>query len=293
MILLDGKATASELKKELATEAALLKAQRGTPPHLAAILVGNSGASETYIASKVKTCGEIGFDSTLIRFEDSVSEAELLDKIKSINDDDDIDGLIVQMPLPPHISVQKVTETIHPSKDVDGFHPVNTGRMVQNLPCYVAATPKGILLMLEKYKIETAGKHCVILGRSNIVGTPMSVLMSRNSYPGNSTVTLCHSRTKNLTAHLQQADILVAALGNPEFVKANMVKEGAVVIDVGITRIADTNAKSGYRIRGDVKFDEVAPKCSYITPVPGGVGPMTIIGLMQNTLLSAKMEVVF
>ena len=293
MILLDGKATASALKKELGTEAALLKIEKGRRPHLAAILVGNSGASETYIASKVKTCEEIGFDSTLIRFDSQIPEKELLDKIRVINDDETIDGLIVQMPLPLHISVQKVTETISPAKDVDGFHPLNTGRMVQNLPCYIAATPKGILLLLEKYGIETAGKHCVILGRSNIVGTPMSVLMSRNCYPGNSTVTLCHSRTKNLTGHLQQADILIAALGNPEFIKGSMVKEGAVVIDVGITRIADTNAKKGYRIKGDVKFDEVAPKCSYITPVPGGVGPMTIIGLMQNTLLAARGEIFY
>jgi methylenetetrahydrofolate dehydrogenase (NADP+)/methenyltetrahydrofolate cyclohydrolase len=293
MILLDGKATAGALKKDLATEAALLKIQKGRPPHLAAILVGNSGASETYIASKVKTCQEVGFDSTLIRFDNHITEKELLEKIREVNADKMIDGLIVQMPLPLHISVQRVTETISPSKDVDGFHPVNTGRMVQNLPCYVAATPKGIMLMLEKYQIETAGKDCVILGRSNIVGTPMSVLMSRNSSPGNSTVTLCHSRTKNLTAHLRQADILIAALGNPEFVKGNMVKEGAVVIDVGITRIADTNSKSGYRIKGDIKFDEVAPKCSYITPVPGGVGPMTIIGLMQNTLLAARGDISF
>lgn len=291
MILLDGKATAISLKHELAAEASLLKIEKGRSPHLAAILVGNNGASETYISSKVKTCHEIGFDSTLIRFENSVTEKILLEKIAEINNDSRIDGLIVQMPLPAHISVQRVTETISPSKDVDGFHPMNTGRMVQNLPSYVAATPKGILLLLEKYKIETAGKHCVILGRSNIVGTPMSVLMSRNTYPGNSTVTLCHSRTKNLNSHLLQADILIAALGNPEFIKGHMVKDGAVVIDVGITRIADNNTKSGYRIRGDVKFDEVSLKCSYITPVPGGVGPMTIIGLMQNTLIAARGDV--
>lgn len=293
MVLLDGKETAAAFKMELATETAMIKASIGRAPHLAAILVGNSGASETYIASKVKTCHEIGFDSTLIRFDSTISENELLGKIKTINEDDSIDGLIVQMPLPLHISMQKVTEAIFPAKDVDGFHPVNSGRMMQNLPCYIAATPKGIILLLEKYNIETAGKHCVILGRSNIVGTPMSVLMSRNSYPGNATVTLCHSRTKNLTSHLQQADILIAALGNPEFVRGSMVKEGAVVIDVGITRIADTNAPKGYRIKGDVRFDEVAPKCSFITPVPGGVGPMTIIGLMQNTLLAAKKEIVY
>lgn len=293
MILLDGKSTATELKKELSKEASLVKLKKGRPPHLAAILVGNSGASETYISSKVKTCQEIGFDSTLIRLEDSITERELLDKIRLINENDLIDGLIVQMPLPLHISVQKVTESISPSKDVDGFHPLNTGRMVQNMPCYIAATPKGILLLLEKYQIQTAGKNCVILGRSNIVGTPMSVLMSRNTYPGNCTVTLCHSHTKQLTEHLQQADILIAAIGNPEFVKAEMVKEGAVVVDVGITRIADTHAKNGYYIKGDVKFDEVSKKCSYITPVPGGVGPMTIIGLMQNTLLAAKGEVTF
>lgn len=261
------------------------------PPHLCAILVGSNGASETYVSSKAKNCLEIGFKSTVLRLEDSISENDLLKKIKEINSDDAIDGLIVQLPLPSHINVQKVTETISPSKDVDGFHPVNTGRLMQNLPCYIPATPLGILLMLEHYKIETSGKHCVVLGRSNIVGMPMSVLMARNETPGNCTVTLCHSKTTNLTEICRSADILIAALGKPSFVKGNMVKDGVVVVDVGITRLPSTETKSGFKITGDVDFAEVSPKASWITPVPGGVGLMTIVGLLKNTMKSAKREI--
>ena len=293
MILLDGKATASAIKKEIAEEVAQLKLAGSKTPHLAAILVGNDGASETYVGSKVKTCLEIGFHSSLFRFSSSVSEAELLEKIRHINDDPDIDGLIVQSPLPEHISFSKVTETISPSKDVDGFNPVNSGRMMQNIPSFIAATPKGIITLLERYKIETAGKKCVVIGRSNIVGMPMSILLARNTYPGNCTVTICHSKTKNIREHTLNADIIIVALGKPGFLTGNMVKEGAVVVDVGITRIPDNSRKSGFRLRGDVDFDEVAPKCSYISPVPGGVGLMTIIGLLQNTLLAAKKEIIF
>jgi len=289
MILLDGKKTSEAIKAQIAAEVALMR----KPPHLAAILVGNDGASETYIGSKVKTCEQIGFKSSLFRFDNSVSEKELLEKIIAINKDNDIDGLIVQLPLPKHISARKVTETISPSKDVDGFHPVNVGRLAQGQPCYIAATPKGIIQLLEHYKIETSGKHCVIVGRSNIVGLPMNLLMSRNAYPGNCTVTVCHSKTKNIKEYTLQADILIAALGKSEFIIADMVKEGAVVIDVGITRVSSTETKSGFKLKGDVKFDEVAPKCSYITPVPGGVGPMTIIGLLQNTLSAARKEIIF
>ncbi|MFI5218820.1 MAG: bifunctional 5,10-methylenetetrahydrofolate dehydrogenase/5,10-methenyltetrahydrofolate cyclohydrolase [Bacteroidia bacterium] len=293
MILLDGKKASEFFKAQIAAEVALLKQQQKKVPHLAAILVGNDGASETYVGSKVKTCEQIGFKSSLFRFESSVSEKEILEKIKSVNENDDIDGLIVQLPIPKHIASRKVTESILPAKDVDGFHPVNLGRLAQGQPCYIAATPKGILQLLEHYKIETEGKHCVIVGRSNIVGLPMNLLMSRNAYPGNCTVTVCHSKTKNIKAHTLQADILIAALGKPEFIKADMVKDGAVVIDVGITRVASSETKSGFKLTGDVKFDEVAPKCSYITPVPGGVGPMTIIGLLQNTLSAAKKEIIF
>lgn len=285
MILLDGKVTSSAIKQELAAEVSELNRLGKRSPHLCAILVGNNGASETYVASKVKNCVEIGFKSSVIRFEDTISEQELINKIIEINNDPEIDGLIVQLPLPPHVNVQRVTETISPTKDVDGFHPMNLGRMVQNLPSFLPATPYGILLMLEHCKIETSGKHCVILGRSNIVGMPMSILLSRNAYPGNCTVTLCHSKTKDLEKILLTADIIVAALGIPDFVKGSMVKDGAVVIDVGITRVKSDKTKSGYKITGDVCFDEVAPKCSYITPVPGGVGLMTIIGLLKNTLM--------
>lgn len=293
MVILDGKATAEKIKKQLSEEVAQIKASGGKVPHLAAILVGNDGASETYVGSKVKTCAEIGFGSSLFRFSPEVSEAELLEKIRSINADPEIDGLIVQSPLPDHISFTKVTETISPSKDVDGFHPVNSGRMMQNLPAFIAATPKGIVMLLEAYGIETAGKNCVVIGRSNIVGMPMSILMARNNWPGNCTVTICHSKTTNLKEHTLKADIIIAALGRPGFLKADHVKDGAVVIDVGITRVAAPDKKSGFRLQGDVDFDNVAPKCSFITPVPGGVGPMTIIGLLQNTMIASRKELQF
>lgn len=292
MTLIDGKATAADYKRKIAEEVEQLK-QKGITPHLSAILVGNDGASETYVANKEKACKEAGIHSSLIRFDTSVSEKELLQTIQCLNEDKSVRGFIVQMPLPKHISVQRVQEAIHPSKDVDGFHPINLGRMIQNLPCFVSATPKGILMLLEKYQIKTEGKHCVVLGRSSIVGSPISILMSRNTYPGNCTVTLCHSKTKNLSEVLSNADILIAALGKPGFVKAEMVKEGTVIIDVGITRVKSETAKSGFEIRGDVDFENAAPKCSYITPVPGGVGPMTIVGLLQNTLLAAKGEIDF
>jgi methylenetetrahydrofolate dehydrogenase (NADP+) / methenyltetrahydrofolate cyclohydrolase len=291
MTLLDGKKTSEEIREEIAQEVKQIKAAGGKIPHLAAILVGNDGASETYVRNKVLACEKAGFVSTLIRFEDTVTEEELLMKIQDINHDDDIDGLIVQLPLPKHISADKVTETLVPYKDVDGFHPTNVGRMVLNLPAYIPATPYGIMELLERYRIETVGKHCVVIGRSHIVGSPMSILMAKNQTPGNCTVTMCHSRTKNLTEICQSADIIIAALGRPEFVTADMVKEGAVVIDVGITRVASEQTKSGFALKGDVKFDEVAPKCSFITPVPGGVGPMTIAMLLKNTLRSAKGEV--
>ena len=265
-----------------------IKAAGGKIPHLAAILVGHDGGSETYVASKVKTCQEIGFKSTLIRFEEDVTEEELLRKVDELNNDPDVDGFIVQLPLPKHISEQKVIEAIDYRKDVDGFHPINVGRMSIGLPCFVSATPAGILELLKRYHIETQGKHCVVLGRSNIVGKPMATLMMQKSYPGDATVTVCHSRSKDLVKECQEADIIIAALGQPNFVKADMVKEGAVIIDVGTTRVPDASKKSGFKLTGDVKFDEVAPKCSYITPVPGGVGPMTIVSLMKNTLLAGK-----
>jgi methylenetetrahydrofolate dehydrogenase (NADP+)/methenyltetrahydrofolate cyclohydrolase len=293
MILLDGKKLAEEIKKEIAGEVTHLLSEGKRAPHLAAILVGSNGASETYVAGKVRSCGEVGFESSVFRFAASISETELLEKIREINGDTSIDGLIVQLPLPGHIHVQQVTETILPKKDVDGFHPVNVGRMMQNLPGYLPATPSGIMQILERYKIETSGKHCVVVGRSNIVGFPVSVLMARNNYPGNCTVTLCHSKTNDLSSIIQRADILIAALGNPGFVKGDMVKPGAVVIDVGITRLPSAVTKSGYKISGDVDFEAVAPKCSYITPVPGGVGLMTIVGLLQNTLKAAKQEITF
>lgn len=293
MILLDGKTTSEFYKKKITEEVLQLVASGKRPPHLAAVLVGNDGASETYVANKVKTCKEVGFGSSLIRLDSSISEKDLIRKIHELNTDDSIDGFIVQSPLPEHISFQKITETISPVKDVDGFHPINAGRLQQNQPCFVAATPKGIMLLLEKYKIETQGKHCVVLGRSNIVGMPVSLLMSRNSYPGNCTVTICHSKTKDIDSVTRTADILIAAIGRTEFVKSDMVKEGAVVIDVGITRVPSTETKSGFRLKGDVEYEKVAPKCSYITPVPGGVGPMTIIGLLQNTLMAAKKEIQF
>ena len=288
MQLIDGKAIASQIKLEIAEEVRQIKAAGGKTPHLAAILVGHDGGSETYVASKVKTCEELGFNSSLIRFEDTVSEEELLNKVDELNNDPDIDGFIVQLPLPKHISEQKVIEKIDYRKDVDGFHPINVGRMSIGLPCFVSATPAGIMELLKRYNIETSGKHCVVLGRSNIVGKPMASLMMQKSMPGDATVTVCHSRTKNIKDYCLQADIIIAALGVPEFLKGDMVKEGAVVIDVGTTRVPSDKTKSGFKLTGDVKFDEVAPKCSYITPVPGGVGPMTIISLMKNTLLAGK-----
>ena len=288
MQLIDGKAIAAQIKLEIAEEVKQTKEAGGKIPHLAAILVGHDGGSETYVASKVRTCEEIGFKSSLIRYEDDVTEEELLNKVIELNNDPDIDGFIVQLPLPKHISEQKVIETIDYRKDVDGFHPINVGRMSIGLPCFVSATPAGILELLKRYNIETSGKHCVILGRSNIVGKPMASLMMQKAYPGDCTVTICHSRTKNIKEFCLQADIIIAALGAPEFLTADMVKEGAIVIDVGTTRVPSDKTKSGFKLTGDVKFDEVAPKCSCITPVPGGVGPMTIISLMKNTLLAGK-----
>ncbi len=288
MQLLDGKKVAAKIKADIKIEVDSILASGKRTPHLVAILVGHDGASETYVASKAKDCQQLGMSSTVIRFEDTISEAELLNEIERINNDAQYDGLIVQMPLPKHINALKVTETISPKKDVDGFHPYNVGLMFKGLPAFYPATPYGILLMLEEYNIPTEGKHCVVIGRSDIVGKPMSALMARAAYPGNCTVTLCHSRTQNIEHYTQQADILVVALGKPEFVKANMVKEGAVVIDVGITRVDAPETEKGYVIKGDVAFDEVAEKASYITPVPGGVGLMTRIGLLKNTLQAYK-----
>lgn len=286
--LIDGKATAAQIKQELAAEVEKIKAEGGKIPHLAAILVGHDGGSETYVANKVRTCEEIGFKSSLIRFEADVTEEELLRKVDELNNNPDVDGFIVQLPLPKHISEQKIIEAIDYRKDVDGFHPINVGRMSIGLPCFVSATPAGIIELIRRYGIETQGKHCVVLGRSNIVGKPMASLLMQKAYPGDCTVTVCHSRSKNLAEMCRQADIIIVALGVPEFLKGDMVKEGAVVIDVGTTRVPDATRKSGFRLSGDVKFDEVAPKCSYISPVPGGVGPMTIISLMRNTLLAGK-----
>jgi methylenetetrahydrofolate dehydrogenase (NADP+) / methenyltetrahydrofolate cyclohydrolase len=288
MQLLDGKKLSETIKNEIAQEVKKIKLDGGKIPHLAAVLVGNDGASETYVGSKVKSCKEVGFKSTLIKLPADVTEQALLAEIHMLNNDDDIDGFIVQLPLPKHIDEQKIVQTVNPDKDVDGFHPVNVGKMVQNLPCFLPATPYGIIQMLERYQIPTAGKHCVVVGRSNIVGMPMSILMARKANPGNCTVTLCHSHTKNLKGEISRADIVIAALGKAEFITADMVKEGAVVIDVGITRIKDDSKKSGFALKGDVKFDEVAPKCSYITPVPGGVGPMTVVSLLMNTLKAAS-----
>ena len=291
MQLLDGKFASEKIKLAIAEEAAVFLAQSGRKPHLVAILVGNDGGSETYVASKMKNCEKVGFQSSLIRYDNSVTEAELLAKIEEINVDAGVDGLIVQLPLPKHIDPEKVTETIDYRKDVDGFHPVNLGRMMRNLPCFIPATPYGILLMLEAYAIDTTGKHCVVVGRSNIVGSPMSILMARNASPGNCTVTLTHSKTHNLKEIVLQGDIVVAAIGKKNFVTADMVKTGAIVIDVGINRETSTATKSGYKLYGDVDFDNVAPKSSWITPVPGGVGLMTIVGLLKNTLASAKKEI--
>ena len=280
MTLIDGKAISEQVKQEIAAEVAEIVAHGGKRPHLAAILVGHDGGSETYVAAKVKACKVCGFKSSLIRYEADVTEEELLAKVRELNNDPDVDGFIVQLPLPKHISEQKVIETIDYRKDVDGFHPINVGRLSIGLPCYVSATPNGILELLKRYNIDTKGKKCVILGRSNIVGKPMAMLMMQKAYPGDATVTVC-----------QEADIIIAAMGQPNFVKAEMVKEGAVVIDVGTTRVPDATKKLGFKLTGDVKFDEVAPKCSFITPVPGGVGPMTIVSLMKNTLLAGKRAV--
>lgn len=289
-MLIDGKATAAIIKQEIAKEVEEIVANGGKRPHLAAILVGHNGGSETYVKNKVIACEACGFTSTLIRYESDVTEEELLKKVEELNNDADIDGFIVQLPLPAHISEQKVIEAIDYRKDVDGFHPINVGRMSIGLPCYISATPNGILELLKRYNIETKGKKCVVLGRSNIVGKPMAQLMMQKSYPGDTTVTVCHSHTNNIKEECRQADIIIAAIGIPNFLTADMVKEGAVVIDVGTTRVKDETRKSGFRLNGDVKFDEVAPKCSYITPVPGGVGPMTICSLMKNTLSAGKKE---
>ena len=283
MILLDGKQTADQVKLEIAEKVKSIVEKGGKRPHLAAILVGNDGASQTYVGHKEKACVQVGFKSTLLRFDATITQEFLISEIKKINEDKDIDGLIVQLPLPKHIDEQAIIEAIDPKKDVDGFHPENVGRMVIGLPSFVSATPDGIMELLARYEIDTKGKHCVILGRSNIVGRPMSNLLPQKSSPGDCTVTMCHSRTKDIKSHTLQADIIVAALGDPEFLKGDMVKEGAVVIDVGITRV-EADTKTGFRLVGDVKFDDVAPKCSYITPVPGGVGPMTIVSLLKNTL---------
>lgn len=291
MQLIDGKKIASEIKQEIAREVQQIKAQGGKTPHLAAVLVGHDGASETYVAGKVKACEEVGFTSTLVRYEDDVSEATVLNTVNELNNNPDIDGFIVQLPLPDHISESKVIEAIDPKKDVDGFHPVNLGRMVLGMPAFISATPAGILELIRRYEIPTSGKSCVVVGRSNIVGKPISILLSQKAYPGDATVTLCHSRTRNLNEIIKASDIIIAALGKPEFVRADMVREGAVVIDVGITRVKSDVTKSGWKLIGDVKFDEVAPKCSYITPVPGGVGLMTIVSLLKNTLLAAKCEI--
>jgi methylenetetrahydrofolate dehydrogenase (NADP+)/methenyltetrahydrofolate cyclohydrolase len=288
MTLIDGKQTAKQIREELAAEAQDIQKKGGKVPHLAAILVGEDPASDTYVRMKVKDCEQIGYQSTLIRYHADVTEKELLAKVEEINQDDDIDGLIVQLPLPDHITSEKITFAIRPEKDVDGFHPINIGRMAKGLPAYVCATPHGVLELIKRYEIPTSGKHCVVIGRSDIVGTPVSILMSRKAYPGNATVTVCHSRTPNIPEITRQADIIIAALGKPEFLTADMVREGAVVIDVGTTRVKDPSKKSGFGLRGDVKFDEVAPKCSHITPVPGGVGPMTRAALLYNTMLAAK-----
>ena len=291
MKIIDGRAISAQIKKEIAEEVARIKEAGGKTPHLAAILVGHDGGSETYVANKEKSCEEVGFNSTLIRYEDDVTEEELLDRVNQLNHDPDIDGFIVQLPLPKHISETKITEAIDYRKDVDGFHPVNVGRMSLGMPCFLSATPSGIMELLKRYEIETRGKHCVILGRSNIVGKPAAMLMMQKAYPGDCTVTVCHSRTPNIKEITLQADIIIAALGVPEFLTGDMVKEGVVVIDVGTTRVPSDKTKSGFKLSGDVKFDEVAPKCSYITPVPGGVGPMTIVSLLKNTLLAGKKEI--
>jgi methylenetetrahydrofolate dehydrogenase (NADP+)/methenyltetrahydrofolate cyclohydrolase len=291
MQLLDGKYVSEKLKGEIAEQAAKILANTGRKPHLVAVLVGHDGGSETYVASKMKNCEKVGFKSTLVRYESDVTEEELLKKVAELNADPDIDGIIVQLPLPKHIDPEKVTEQIDHRKDVDGFHPINLGRMQRNLPSFIPATPYGITLMLKEYGIDTTGKHCVVVGRSNIVGSPMSILMARNTQPGNCTVTICHSRTPNIKGYTLQADILIVAIGKKNFITADMVKDGVIVIDVGMNREVSTVTKSGYKLYGDVDFENVAPKSSWITPVPGGVGLMTIMGLLKNTLASAKKEV--
>jgi methylenetetrahydrofolate dehydrogenase (NADP+) / methenyltetrahydrofolate cyclohydrolase len=288
MQILDGQLTARTIKENLKMEVAAMLAEGKKIPHLAAVLVGNNGASETYVAAKVKACAEIGFKSTMIRLDESISETKLLSVIDDLNGDMDVDGILVQLPLPNHISDEKIILAIDPDKDVDGFHPVNVGKLVLGTPSFISATPHGIMLLLEHYKIVTAGKSAAVIGRSNIVGRPMSILLSANTNPGNCTVTLCHSKTNNLGEICRASDIIVAALGKPEFLKADMVREGAVVIDVGITRVPDSSKKSGFALKGDVAFAEVSPKCSFITPVPGGVGPMTIAALMKNTFTALK-----
>jgi methylenetetrahydrofolate dehydrogenase (NADP+)/methenyltetrahydrofolate cyclohydrolase len=288
MELIDGKKISLQLQSEIAEEVKTIISKGGKQPHLAAVLVGNDGGSETYVAAKIKACENVGFKSTLIRHTNEITEAELLATVHKLNADKDIDGYIVQMPLPKHIDEQKIIEAVDPAKDVDGFHPVNVGRMVLSLPSYISATPNGIVELIKRYKIETAGKHCVVIGRSNIVGSPMSILMAKNNAFANCTVTICHSKTKDISFFTKQADIIICALGKPEFLTADMVKQGAVVIDVGTTRVPSTETKSGFKLKGDVNFDAVAPKCSFITPVPGGVGPMTIASLLSNTLQAAK-----
>jgi len=291
MQLLDGKFASEKIKLEIAAEAAQFTATTGRKPHLLAILVGNDGGSETYVASKMKNCEKVGFESSLVRYDTDVTEEELIQKVREINADAGVDGMIVQLPLPKHIDPEKITDAIDYRKDVDGFHPVNLGRMMRNQPCFIPATPYGILLMLQAYGIDTAGKHCVVVGRSNIVGSPMSILMARNANPGNCTVTLTHSKTSNLKEMVLQGDIVIAAIGRKNFVTADMVKPGAIIIDVGINRETSETTKSGYKLYGDVDFENVAPLASWITPVPGGVGLMTIVGLLKNTLASAKKEI--
>lgn len=291
MQLIDGKAIAAQIKKEIAEEVKIIKAKGGKTPHLAAVLVGHDGGSETYVSNKVRTCEEVGFKSTLIRYGSDVTEEEILACVERLNNDADVDGFIVQLPLPKHISEEKVIEAIDYRKDVDGFHPINVGRMSIGLPCFVSATPAGIIELLKRYNIPTQGKNCVVLGRSNIVGKPIASLMMQKGYPGDATVTVCHSRTPNIKEICREADIIIAAMGVPEFLKGDMVKEGVTVIDVGTTRVPSTETKSGFKLKGDVAFDEVAAKAAYITPVPGGVGPMTIISLMRNTLLAGKKEI--
>ena len=288
MQLIDGKAVADQIKQEIAAEVAEIKKNGGKTPHLAVSIVGHDGGSETYVASKVKACEQCGFKSTRLSFESDITEEQLLDQIKMLNEDPDVDRFIVQLPLPKHISEQKVIEAIDYHKDVDGFHPINVGRTSIGLPAFVSATPAGIMELLKRYNIETSGKHCVVIGRSNIVGKPVASLMMQKAFPGDATVTVCHSRTKNLKEITLQADIIIAALGSPKFLTADMVKDGAVIIDVGTTRVPSTQTKSGFKLTGDVDFENVAPKCSFITPVPGGVGPMTICSLMKNTLLAGK-----